>query len=174
MRWSEDEDGIVSAIYPDYALMARRLPARSPRALRHRAATLGVVHRRHVWTQREVGTLSRLAAAGASGAELARAFPHLRPAQVLAKMGHLARTGQLPLSRRMLRLANFDEPAIDAVRRRAIEKGLSLRDLDRSARTGRYFQKSTRQLVLRHVAGAAALLGGEVRFEWDGSDSPAR
>lgn len=162
-RWSKVEDAIVRDVYPDYALMIRRLPERSLSALKHRASALGVVRRRHVWMQTEVRKLSELVAAGASKAELARAFSYLQPGQVSGKVRHLG------LRCRKAPLARFDDPAISAVRKRAAGKGMSLRDLDRLARTGRYFQKSIRRLVLRHVARAALVLGGEVRIEWDNS-----
>lgn len=162
-RWSEVEDVIVRDAYPDYALMMRHLPGRSLSALKHRSSALGVVRRRHVWTQTEVRKLSGLIAAGACKAELLRTFSYLRPGQVQGKICHLG------LRRRKAPLASFDDPAVSAVRKRAAEKGMSLRDLDRLARTGRYFQNSTRRLVLRHVARAVAVLGGEVRVEWGDS-----
>ena len=147
--------------YPDYGLMRRRLPHRSLAALKHRAAALGVVQPRHVWTQTEVRKLSRLVAAGASNAELKCAFSHLRFEQIASKIRHLR------LPRRKPRLARFEDAAIREVRRRAVEKDLSLRELDRLARTKRYFQASTRRLVLKHVASAAAVLGGEICIEWE-------
>lgn len=159
--WSKAEDAVVRKIYPDYILMRGRLPWRSLAALKHRAAALGIVHRRHVWTQTEVRTLAILVAANASNAELGHALPHLSLGQITAKIGHLR------LPRRKPRLVDFDEVAIGEVRRRAVEKGLSLRELDRLARTKRYFQSSTRRLVLKHVARATIVLGGEIRIEWD-------
>lgn len=152
---------IVSSSYPDYALMRLRLPTRSLAALKHRAAKLGIVRRRHVWGHLEVRKLSNLVIAGASNAELARALPHLRPGQILAKIRHLG------LQCRKPRLTRFDDQVMNEVRGRAIEKGLSLRDLDRSAGTGRYFQSSTRRLVLGHVARAIRILGGDIHIEWD-------
>lgn len=147
--------------YPDYGLMRQRLPRRSLAALKNRAATLGVVRPRHVWTQTEVRKLSRLIAASASNAELMRAFPHLRLEQITSKIRYLR------LPRRKPRLARFEDAAIREVRWRAVQKGLSLRELDRLARTKRYFQTSTRRLVLKHVARAAAVLGGEICIEWE-------
>jgi hypothetical protein len=111
--------------------------------------------------QTEVRKLSRLVAAGASNAELMRAFPHLRLEQIAPKIRHLR------LPRRKRRLASFEDTAIREVRRRAVDKGLSLRELDRLARTKRYFQASTRRLVLKHVASAAAVLDGEICIEWE-------
>ena len=160
-RWSKAEDGVVWKAYPDYVVMRGRLPWRSLAAVKHRAAFLGAVQRRHVWTQTEVRKLSALVAANTPNAELALAFPYLGLGQITAKIRHL----RLPC--RKPQLANFAEKAIGEVRRRAVDKGLSLRELDRLARTKRYFQKSTRRLVLEYVARAAIVLGGEIRIEWE-------
>jgi hypothetical protein len=160
-RWSKTEDRVICEAYPDYVLMKRRLPWRSLAALKRRAALLGVVQRRHVWTQTEVRKLSLLVAVNTSNAALMLAFPYLRLGQITAKIRHL----RLPC--RKPHLASFPEKAIDGVRRRAVEKGLSLRELDRLAGTKHYFQKSTRRLVLEHVARAAVVLGGEIRIEWE-------
>nr|WP_313040751.1 hypothetical protein [Brevundimonas diminuta] len=156
--WTARADAIVRETYPDYRLMRRRLPHRSLVALKHRAAVLGVVHRRHTWTNTEV---RRLTATNASNAELELAFPELRLRQIKEKARHLRLPNRKP------RLAGFDDPALNAVRRRAIEKGLSLRSLDRSARTGRYFQQSTTRPMLAHLARAAAVLDGELRIQFD-------
>jgi hypothetical protein len=59
-RWSEREDRIILTLYPDYAGMQRRLRLRSYYAIRNRARTLGVVTRRHVWTNSEVTKLRAL------------------------------------------------------------------------------------------------------------------
>jgi hypothetical protein len=160
-RWRKVEDAVVRKTYPDYGLMRLRLPCRSLAALKRRATILGVVKCRHVWMQTEVRRLSRLVEANTSNADLAPAFPHLRLAQITAKIRHLG------LPRRRPQLVDFAEAAIGKVRQRAVEKGLSLRDLDRLARTKRYFQQSTRRLNLEYVARAAVVLGGEIRIEWD-------
>lgn len=141
--------------------MMGQLPHRSLAALKHRAATLGIVRRRHVWKQTGVRKLIRLVAAGASNAELLSAFPELGPARISYKIGHLK------LPRRGPDLVDFDELALHEVRRRAAAKSMTLVELDRQARTGRYFQKSTRRLMLGHVARATEVLGGEIEIEWE-------
>jgi hypothetical protein len=141
--------------------MRRRLPRRSLAALKHRAAVLGVVCRRHIWTNVEVDRLTSLVLAEASNKELAAAFPDLRLRQITEKARHLR------LPRRKVRLVSFDDPTLIAVRKRAIDMGMSLRRLDEAAGTGRYFQKSTRRLVLAHAARAVAVLQGEIVIEWE-------
>ncbi|MBK1976155.1 hypothetical protein JIX58_10405 [Brevundimonas diminuta] len=159
--WTPRADAIIRDAYPDYRLMRRRLPHRSLAALKNRAAVLGVVHRRHTWTNMEVRKLAALFAADASNAELEHAFPGLRLRQIKEKARHLR------LPHRKPRLVSLNDPALDAVRQRAIDKGLSLRRLDRKARTGRYFQQSTTRPVLAHLARAAVILEGELRIRFD-------
>jgi hypothetical protein len=152
---------VVRSTYPDYILMRRHLPGRSLAALRCRAAALGVVRRRHIWTNAEVARLTKLILAGASNLELAQAFPGLRLWQITGKARHLG------LPRRKARLVKFGDPVLAAVRKRAFDVGMSLRGLDETARTGRYFQTSTHRLVLAHVARAATVLGGKIQIEWE-------
>lgn len=141
--------------------MRRRLAGRSLVALKHRAAALGVVRHRHVWTNVEIRKLTGLVLANASNVELQRAFPYLRLCQITSKAHHLGLPPRKP------QLVAFDDPALSEIRKRALGLGLSLRELDKTAGTGRYFQKSTRKLVLEHVAQAARVLGGDVGFEWE-------
>jgi hypothetical protein len=159
--WNENEDAVVRETYPDYARMRRRLPQRSLAALKNRGATLGVVRHRHVWTNLEIRKLTSLVLADTSNVDLQRAFPYLRLRQITEKARHLR------LPRRKPQLVGFDDLALSEVRKRAVAMGLSLRELDKSAGTGSYFQKSTRKLVLEHVARAACVLGGDIRFEWE-------
>ena len=105
-RWCKVEDAVVRKTYPNYGLMRLCLPCRSVAALKRRAAILGVVKCRHVWTQTEVRRLSRLVEANTSNADLALAFPHLRLAQITAKIRHLG------LPRRRPQLVDFADAAI--------------------------------------------------------------
>lgn len=161
MRWDEAQDAFVRKSYPDYGVIADRLPHRSLAALKNRAAILGIVRRRHVWKQTEVRKLIRLVAAGVANAELAHAFPEMRQAQIASKIRHLKLPPRRPA------LATFEDVAINEVRKRAFAENMTLVELDRRAGTGRYFQKSIRRLVLGHVARAAAVLGGKIQLEWE-------
>lgn len=71
-------------------------------------------------------------------------------------------SGTIALPKRRPKLVAFDCPALRDIRHRAAEVGLSLRELDRRAGTGRYVQRSTRRVWLRSIVRAAALLHGEV------------
>lgn len=56
-------------------------------------------------------------------------------------------------------------PVVDAVRRRAFELNLTMRDLDEITRSGSYF-RSPRTVVWRHVGRAIEALDGELRVDW--------
>lgn len=162
--WSAEEDQLIRSLYPDYDSLQRRLLYRTRSALKHRARHLGVTAGRHVWTNVEVALLRALYAAGVPDRALGEPFPHLRLGQIRAKAQHLrlARPRRAPVL--------LGVPPLDAVRQRAAQAGLSLAELDRRARTGRYFQSCRRNLDLRCIWRAAQLLSGEIRVTWDDAD----
>lgn len=61
-------------------------------------------------------------------------------------------------------------PALDEIRKKAAFQGWSLRQLDRVAKTGRYFQQTTRRMDWDRLAKAAAVLGGDITFKWPRDD----
>jgi len=160
LLWSAEKDDRIRAEYPSYPRLQAQLPHRTLSALKHRARSLGIVRCRHVWTTVEVRRLIAACERNASRSELLVLFPGLRVSQIVSKARHVS------AARRRARLVAFDVPALDTIRSRAASRHLSLTQLDRQARTGRFFQKSSRRPVLKHLARAAALLAGEVRIEW--------
>ena len=163
-RWTAEEDQLIRSLYPDYDGLQRRLRHRTRSALKHRARHLEVTADRHVWTNVEVALLRALYAAGVPDRALAEHFPHLRLGQIRAKAQHL----RLTRPRRAPILLGV--PLLDAVRQHATQAGMSLAELDRRARTGRYFQSCRRNLDLRCIWRAAQLLSGEIRINWDDAD----
>lgn len=159
-QWSAREDGLIRTLYPDYRTLRKLLRTRSYGALRGRARTLGVAARRHVWTNRDVAKLERLYRSGATNAELALAFPILTRYQICSKARHirLARTRREPYS--------LDIPPLDAIRKQASVQGLTWRRLDELARTGRYFQQTTRRLDWNRLASAVEQLSGTIEVVW--------
>ncbi|MDO9428665.1 MAG: hypothetical protein Q7T93_17780 [Methylobacterium sp.] len=158
--WAPWEDAHVIVLHPDYGALLRELPNRTYAALRQRARHLGIVRPRHVWTIREVECLRKASTANLRSRDIAKLFPKLRPTQILAKARHLN------LSRGQ-RLKDFDDPVLSAIRARASQMNLTLSDLDKRARSGRYFQKSDRNFHLRHAASAVAALDGRISVKWD-------
>ena len=158
--WTPAEDAELRAGYPSYDILRKALPDRSLSALKHRVRTLGIVRRRHVWTNPEVRRLHAAFEANLPGAALLDLFPGLSLCQIKSKAGHVK------AARRKARLVPFGIPALDAVRSRAQDEDMSLVELDRCARTGRFFQKSCRRPNLRLIVRAASILGGDVEIEW--------
>lgn len=161
LRWTEKENDLLRALYPSYDTLLVRLPHRSLAALKHRVRAMGIVVRRHVWTNREVRRLLGAYENGATDVELQRLFPTLRLCQIKSKASHVR------AARRKASLVAFDIPALDAIRARSAEMGLPLARLDERAGTGRFFQKSGRRPALKHIVRAATFLGGDVMIEWD-------
>ena len=159
-RWSAQEDRIILILYPDYTEMQRHLRSRSYYAIRARARVLGVVIQRHVWTNSEVTKLRALYLRGATCTEVAKAFPGLRPRQITSKARHirLVRGQREPYA--------LGIPPIDTVREQAAIRGWTWRKLDNLAKTGRYFQQTTRRVDWGHLARAIEVLGGTIDIDW--------
>lgn len=163
-RWSAGEDRIVRSFYPNYPEMQRRLVSRSYCAIRNRARKLGIATARHVWTNRDEAKLRRLYLQGATRAEVDAAFPLLTRCQICSKAGHIrlvrARRTPYPLG----------IPPLDDVRKQATALGLTWRKLDKIAKTGRYFQQTTRRVDWDHLAKAVEKLGGRIEITWRSDD----
>lgn len=159
-QWSDEEDVLLRAYYPDYSALRIHLPHRTLSALKHRVRAIGIAQRRHIWTNREIARLSQAYEDGVADRELAALFPELRLCQIKSKASHIGAV------RRRSKPVRFDVPALDAIRARSVEMRLSFVELDHRAGTGRYFQKSCRRLSLKHIVRAAAFLGAEVSIEW--------
>lgn len=162
--WTLDEDVLLRTHYPDYGRLQKHLPHRTFSALKHRVRAIGIVNRRHVWTNVEVARLHKAYEAGVPDRELEGLFPGLRLVQIKSKAGHVR------AARRKPRPARFDVPALDAIRTRATNMCLSFVELDRRARTGRFFQKSCRRPCLKHIVRAATCLDAEVTIDWGDPD----
>src|SRR5579875_2930716 len=85
-RWTREDDRAFRVLYPDYNALRRRFPSRTYYALRNHAAELGIVERRHVWTQLEVARLKRMYAGPRPSDEaLMAAFPGMTSKQIKAQ-----------------------------------------------------------------------------------------
>jgi hypothetical protein len=159
-QWSARENEIVKILYPKYRKILRRLKGRSYGAVRNRARNLGIVKRRHVWTNREEALLRKLYAQGATRAEVSREFPLLTNSQVCAKARHIR------LVRARKEPYRLGISPIDEVRRKAAKQGLTWRQLDKIAGTRRYFQQTTRRIDWVYLAKATEKLGGTIEITW--------
>src|SRR3546814_3217507 len=82
LRWTEEENDLLRTLYPSYDALLARMPHRSLAALKHRVRVMGIVVRRHVWTNREVRRLFEAYENRATNVELQRLFPALRLCQI--------------------------------------------------------------------------------------------
>src|SRR3546814_10827207 len=85
LRWTEEENDLLRTLYPSYDALLARMPHRSLAALKHRVRAMGIVVRRHVWTNREVRRLFEAYENGATNVELQRLFQALRLCQIKSK-----------------------------------------------------------------------------------------
>lgn len=108
----------------------------------------------------EVTKLRALYLRGATCAEVAAAFPGFRPHQITSKARHirLVRGQREPYA--------LGIPPIDTVREQAAIRGWTWRRLDKLAKTGRYFQQTTRRVDWDHLARAIEVLGGTIDIDW--------
>jgi hypothetical protein len=160
--WTQREDAIVRALYPNYIALRRALRRRTYNGLRYRTRKLGIAKKRHVWLTTEESRLRRLYPK-ADRTELLTAFPGMRWTQIAAKARNIG-------ARRMRRKLNATgHPIIDTIRDRAFDLNLSMVDLDAMAGTKRYFQKASwcnGRLNRKALLRAVEALGGEVSIRW--------
>jgi hypothetical protein len=145
--------------------MRRRLPTRSYGALRSRARHLGVAASRYIWTNHNEDKLRKLYQQGATRAEVAAAFPLLTQSQICSKAAHI----RLVRARRTPYVLGI--PPLDKVGKKAALRGWTLRKLDKIAKTGRYFQQTTRRVDWKLLARAIEVLGGTIAFIWQPYDA---
>ena len=159
-RWSSREDEVIRTLYPDYRKLQGHLSKRSYYAIRSRARTLGVAPQRHIWTNHEIAKLRSLYSRGATRAELTSVFSNLTSHQICSK----ARYIRLIRARREPYALGISP--LDAIRKRAAAQGLTLRELDKLAKTKRYFQQTTRRVDWEHLSRAIEKLGGTIEITW--------
>jgi hypothetical protein len=60
----------------------------------------------------------------------------------------------------------FSPQPSDSIRQRAKSMGMTLRQLDRQANTGCYFQHTTRRVDWAYLVPAVEKLGGRIVIQW--------
>lgn len=156
--WTEEEDAILTRLYPDYIRALGCLQGRTYYALRNRARGLGLTRERHRWTVAELKTLARLWKAGAYGPEIRRAFPDIPYATVRT------RARQMGLGRRYRR-QGVGDPLYDAIAAAVDRQRLTFRQLDALAGTGQAFYRA--HATTAQMVAAAEALGLIVEIEWE-------
>lgn len=159
-RYSDEEDDIIKNSHPDYSYMLRLLPHRTRMALKKRAHYLGIATRRTFISSRDSKRIREMRGWGANWKEIEAAFPKYQ----IESMKKHAQVQKMPLKRRYVRASH---PGIEAVRQRAVELRMSFAELARRTNSGEYFKGQIEDSRVKHLAAAAALLGGELHIVWD-------
>lgn len=162
--WTYRETEVLRGHWPDMAAMRKLLPHRTKTAIRHMAAKCGAAQpkNQHIWTGAEDKRLKALAAAGASRKEMATALG-LSPIQIQNRLRYAC----IQVAKRPP-MSCGDELA-DAIRQRAFQMNMTMRDLDRSLGNRQIFQHAVgkRRIRADHIDRAVKALGGRMTIVWE-------
>lgn len=162
--WTEEEDAILRACYPDYKHAIKCLRRRTYYACRAHARHLQIVRTRRAWTAADVSKLRRLFGP-ATRQEILRTFPEWSWPQIQCKAQSLG------LKRKRQTPRSTPWQPIDAIKQRARELNYSLSDVDKLAGSKTYFARAgwtgRRQMNFQYVGRAVEALGGRLVVVWD-------
>lgn len=151
----------MSRHYPDYHAMAAALPSRTLRALRSRAADLGIQTKRTMWTAAEVAVLRRLWLSHASRSEIYAALPRFTRLAIQEQARHQG------FRRMFVTQRAIGDPFTDAVKAEVIKRRITNRQLDDLVGSKGHFRNGSPGVTQRHFVLAAEALGGTVTIVWD-------
>ena len=157
--WTRTELDCVRDLYPDYDVMLSVLPDRSRGAIAHKARQLGLVPPLRIWSDGEARALRQPYVTGIAIETLVEILPGKSRKQIWHKAHHMGyrRPRRAPKPTGM--------PLVDAVRQRAFDYRLSMRDLDAFVGKKCYFT-SPRYLNWRALQRAMEILGGRPVVSW--------
>jgi hypothetical protein len=160
--WSEAEHEIVRKLAPDYDAMEKALN-RTRGAIGWKCAQMGLRKPAHQWTAAEISRLRKLYPSG-SIKDLCEAFPH----SSIVNIRYVARYHGMRRSRKPYKATGI--PLLDEIRLRCFEIGWTMIDLDKAAKTKKYFRKSEwfgkNRINYKHLGRAIEALDGFVQAEW--------
>ena len=162
--WSLMELDTLKRHWPDLRLLKKRLPIRTVPAIKAKAGSCGLTPGRpnHIWTAREHSDLKRMAAAGRTRRQIAS---HL--GLTVRQVANRLQYAGIQMPRR--RPVTSGNPLLDAVRHRAFDMNMSMRDLDRSlgykGRFSRCFPG--KPISMFSIQRAVRALGGRLRIDWE-------
>lgn len=160
--WTAEELGIVANYYPDYEAIERILPHRTRIAMYYAARKVGVRKSLRAWSASDVSKLRKFWHRSTQE-ELLAMFPGTTWEGLRSFAG--ARGFRRP--RRPYKLTGCR--IFDQIRARCFEIGWTMIDLDKEARTGRYFEQvdlSRTKPNYRAMGKAAEALGGVLFVQW--------
>ncbi|MGK6313749.1 hypothetical protein [Neorhizobium sp. DT-125] len=162
--WDDDERRILIEHRGDYRTMCKMLPHRSLAAIYGQCSTLGIRHKKHIWSAAEISKLRRIYRNGRPE-DICAEFPHSPWINIrkVATYHGLSRARNKPY-----KLTGI--PALDEVRRRCFEIRWTMVDLDKAARTGTYFYRAGwigKRINHRALGRAIEALDGIVQAQWN-------
>jgi len=162
--WTYRETEALREHWPDMGALRRCLPHRSEKAITYMAHRCGVIPPKdqHIWTAAEDKRLKAMALSGLTRKQMATAFG-LSVTQVQNRLQYTKTniTRQPP--------APCKDALAHAVRQRAFEMRMTVRDLDRSLGNQRIFQQAPHKdrVLVKHIDRAVKALGGRLTIVWD-------
>lgn len=158
IMWTKEEDAILKTLHPNYKAIKKALRRRTMPAIRARARKLGLTKKIHIWKGTELMKLRRLYTSNAPRAEILAALPGITWGQI----DNCAQYHRLYRSRKPFKKTGH--AALDSVRQYAFEHNISMPELDKMARTKKYFQVGrwvcSGTVSEKAIAKAVKALGG--------------
>lgn len=162
--WTDEEREIVEKLAPDYDAIVKRLPHRTRTAIKSQAGKMGLSRAIHIWTAAEISKLRKLYPR-ASAEEICTAFPH----STWINIRQAARYHGFRRLNKAYKPTGIG--ALDEVRRKCFEINWTMGDLDKAAKTKKYFRKCGwigKKINHRALGRAIEALDGVVQAQWNG------
>lgn len=160
--WTDAELSLLRQHYPDRNELRAALPRRTPGAIAHKARKIGLVRRRHIWSEFEIARLRSPYVIGVPMARLTELFAGRSPKQIWSKASAMGY--RRPRHRPKL----TGMPLVDSVRQRAFDFRITMTDLDAFTGCKHYFV-SPRYMNWAALQRAIKILGGEPVVRWSGA-----
>jgi hypothetical protein len=162
--WDDAERQVIRDCRGDYKAMGKRLKHRTRAAIRTQCVKMGLSKSIHVWSAADVAKLRRMYPK-ASIEEICAAFPHSTWVNIRQVAAYHGARRESRLSYKLTGIQ-----ALDDVRRRCREIRWTMADLDKAARTGRYFRRAGwigKRINHRALGRAIEALDGVIQAQWN-------
>lgn len=161
--WTPEEDKICRQYGSDYAVLAKKLPHRTHKALQKQCQRLGLRKRVTMITAKELSLMRRIVPTGTPD-EVRAAFPN----RSLSRVRDISRYYGIYVKKRRFKQTGY--PILDELREQCFKLNLTMADLDDIAGTKRYFQnrswKNSKKPNYAVIYKAVAALDGEISVRW--------
>lgn len=160
--WTDAEREIIRSLAPDYDSIAKLLPNRSRKSIRHQASRLGFARRMHLWTGAELAKLRKLYPTARKEVICAE-FPH-------SPWGNIAQVANYHGFRRARKpYKPTGNESIDGLLVKCMEANLRYLDLDKICRSKSYFQRANwryQKPNYNRIVKAIEYLEGKISVHW--------